>query len=99
MPQSPFRFTQWSCVVLTMLGLMPWATTAGSLVYHAIESPVPLTMSVAAWLAMLVPVWVAWFGALAWSKRNESAVPAVVMTLPIVVCIGLFFVMPAGAMR
>jgi hypothetical protein len=94
MPQSTFRLTQWFCVLLTLVGLLPWAATAASLVYRAIESPVPLTMSVAAWLAMLVPLWVAWFGVLAWSKRDETALPAVMMTLPIIVCIALFFVIP-----
>ncbi len=97
MPRSPCRLTQWSCVALTVLGLLPWALMCGALVYRAIHSPVPLTMSVVAWVAMLVPLWVIWFGSIAWHKRHESAFPAMVMAAPLVMCTAVFLLMPAAA--
>ena len=85
MPRTPCRFTQMSCVAMVVLGLLPWALLVGALMLHAIQSPVPLTMSVVTWLVLLVPVWVIWFAIVAWRKRNETVLPAVLMAVPIAV--------------
>ena len=93
---SPCRLTQVSCIAMVALGLLPWGLLVGALALHAIDSSVPVTMSVVVWLVLLVPMWVAWFGSVAWRKRHETAIPAVVMAAPIVVITALFFMLPSG---
>ncbi len=97
MPRTLCRLTQAVCIALATLGLFPWALMCGALMIRAIESRLPLTMSVVAWMAMLVPFWVLWFGAIAWSKRNETAIPAMIMAAPLVICMGLFMLIPETA--
>ena len=97
MPRAPCRLTQMSCIALVMLGLLPWGLLVGGLMLEAIDSSLPLTMALAAWLVLLVPLWVLWFAIVAWRKRNESAVPAVLMAVPSVVVSALFMLMPLGA--
>ena len=77
MPRIPCRFTQLSCIALVMLGLLPWGLLVGALMFEAIDSALPLTMSLAAWLVLLLPLWVMLFAIVAWRRRDESAVPAV----------------------
>lgn len=97
MLRSPCRLTQVSCVAMVALGLLPWGLMVGGLLLHAIESSVPLTMSLAVWLVLLVPMWVVLFAIVAWRKRNESAIPAVLMALPSAIVTGLFMLLPLGA--
>lgn len=89
------RLTQVSCVAMVLVGLLPWAFLAGGLILRAIDSRQPLTMSVAAWIVLLVPLWVMWFAIAAWARRDESALPAVVMAAPVAVVTGLFLVIPS----
>jgi len=95
MSRSPRRLTQISWIAIVVFGLLPWALLTGGLVLRAIASHQPLTMSVAAWMVLLVPLWVMWFAASAWSKRDETAIPAVVMAAPVAVVMALFLVVPA----
>ncbi len=97
MSRAPCRMTQWSCVALVVLGLLPWALLVGSLLYRAVNSQLPITMSVIAWLVLLVPMWVAWFAISAWNQRHETAVPAMIMAAPVVLVTALFLALPAGA--
>jgi len=46
---------------------------------------------------MMVPLWVLWFGMIAWRQRHESAVPAMVMVAPLLICAALFMLMPEAA--
>ncbi len=95
MSRAPRRLTQISCVAMVVFGLLPWAFLTGGLILRAINSQQPLTMSVAAWMVLLVPLWVMWFAAAAWSKRDETAMPAVLMAAPVAVVVALFLVVPA----
>jgi len=95
MSRAPCRVTQFSCVAMVLFGLLPWALLVGGLVLRAIDSRLPLTMSVVAWMVLLVPLWVMWFAAAAWSKRDETAAPAVMMAAPVAVVMALFLVIPA----
>jgi hypothetical protein len=94
---SPRRITQFSCLAAVVLGVLPWVLTLTAVTVYAIESSGPLPMMVVAWLVLLVPLWVAWFGAMAWRQRHETAVPAVVMATPPVLVAALFFMLPLGA--
>lgn len=96
MSRAPRRLTQISCVAMVVLGLLPWTFLVGGLVLRAINSQQPLAMSVIAWIVLLVPLWVIWFAAAAWSKRDESAAPAVLMAAPVAVVLALFLVIPAA---
>lgn len=96
MSRAPCRVTQLSCVAMVLFGLMPWALLVGGLLLRAIESRLPLTMSIVAWMVLLVPLWVIWFALAAWSKRNETAKPAVMMAAPVAVVMALFLVIPAA---
>lgn len=96
MSLDPFRTTQWSCVAVVAMGMMPWALLVGSLLVRAIDSASPLTMSVVTWVVLLVPLWVAWFGALAWRHRNETAAPALIMAAPILLITALFMLIPSS---
>lgn len=97
MLRTPCRLTQWSCVAMVVLGLLPWALLVGALVLKAIDSTSPLALSIAAWIVLLVPMWVAWFGAIAWRQRHETVVPAVIMAAPVLVITTLFMLIPNGA--
>lgn len=96
MSRAPRRLTQLSCVAMVVLGLLPWTFLVGGLVLRAINSQQPLAMSVIAWIVLLVPLWVIWFAAAAWNKRDESAAPAVLMAAPVAVVLALFLVIPAA---
>jgi hypothetical protein len=91
------RFTQISCIAVVVLGLLPWGLLVAALLLEAIDSHLPLTMSLAAWAVMLVPLWVSWFAIVAWRKRHETAVPAVLMALPSTVVTAWFMLMPVAA--
>lgn len=91
------RVTQFSCIAVVVLGLLPWGLLVGALLLEAIASPLPLTMSLAAWAVALVPLWVTWFAIVAWRKRDESALPAVLMALPSSVVTAWFVLMPVAA--
>lgn len=82
MEPAPSRFLQVACAVIALLGFAPWALVFAGTMLGAIESKSPLVMSVAAWLVLLIPVWVIWFGIVAWRDRDVSAKPAVLMALP-----------------
>ncbi len=90
------RTIQISCIGLVALSALPWMLLAGSMLLKAVESTSPLAMSVAAWLVLLVPLWVAWFAAAAWSKRDETSAPAVLMALPLPFVAVLFMIVPAA---
>lgn len=94
MSRAPCRLTQLSCVLLVVLSAAPWAWLSGDLVLQAIHSRLPLTLSVAAWLVMLVPLWVCWFALIAWQRRHESSAPAIVMAAPLLVVTTAFLLMP-----
>ena len=94
MSLAPRRLAQFCCVAIVLAGLMPWAAFTGRLLGVAVESHKPLTMSVLAWLVMLVPLWVAWFATSAWSRRDESAVPALLMAAPPLIVTALFLAVP-----
>lgn len=93
---APSRVLQIACAVAAILGFLPWAIVFGGTVLKAIESQAPLTMSVAAWLVLLVPLWVIWFAILAWQNRDVSARPAVLMALPAVVITALVLALPSA---
>jgi cytochrome bd-type quinol oxidase subunit 2 len=97
MPRCPNRITQWSCVAITAVCLVPWALLVGTLVIRAIDSRQPLAMSLFAWIVLLVPLWVIMLAVVAWQKRDESERPAVLMALPLVAISALFFMLPLGA--
>lgn len=94
MSLAPRRLAQLGCVAIVIAGLAPWASFTGRMLVKAIESHQPLTMSVVAWVVMLVPLWVAWFAMSAWSRRNETAMPAMLMAAPLVVVTALFLTVP-----
>ena len=96
MLRNPCRLTQFSCIAMVALGLLPWGLLVGALALHAIDSSVPVAMSVIVWLVLLVPLWVALFGTVAWRKRHETALPAVMMAAPILVITAVFLMMPPG---
>jgi hypothetical protein len=96
MPFTPRRYTQLSCIMMVVLGLLPWALLVGALMLQAIDSSQPLAMSLFAWLVLLVPLWIVLFAAVAWRKRHETAVPAILMAVPSVVVTALFMVLPPG---
>ena len=91
------RLTQISCIAMVLVGLLPWGFLTARLVLRAIDSHLPLTMSVAAWMVLLVPLWVVWFAIAAWAKRDESTLPAVLMAAPVAVVTALFLVVPGVA--
>jgi hypothetical protein len=92
---APSRILQICCAVAAVLGFLPWGRMFGDTVFQAIESPSPLAMSLAAWLVLLVPLWVVWFAILAWQNRNVSVRPAVLMALPAVVITALVLALPS----
>ncbi|MEQ1717469.1 MAG: hypothetical protein ABL907_16075 [Hyphomicrobium sp.] len=96
MSRTPCRLTQLSCVAMVALGLLPWALLVGALLLRAIDSTLPLTMSLLAWVVLLVPVWVGWFAVIAWRQRDETALPAVLMAAPFVVVTAMFMMLPSG---
>jgi membrane protein DedA with SNARE-associated domain len=83
-------------VATTLLGFLPWGLVVGAMTLQAIESPSPLTMSVVTWLVLLLPLWVAWFAVVAWNKRDETAMPAVLMALPAIVATVMLLAMPVA---
>lgn len=94
MSRTPCRITQLSCAVTAALGFLPWGLLLAAATLQAIESPDPLTMSVAAWLVLLVPLWVLWFAVVAWNRRHESAMPALLMAAPAVVVTAMLLALP-----
>lgn len=96
MSPSPCRITQLSCLATTLVGVLPWGIVVGAMTLQAIESSSPLTMSVVTWLVLLLPLWVAWFAVVAWNKRHETALPAVLMALPTIVAIVMLLAMPVA---
>lgn len=96
MSRVPRFYTQFACVFLVLLSALPWVSLTGDLLVQAIHSRVPLTLSFAAWLALLVPFWVCWFAVIAWQKRHETSAPAVVMAAPLLVVTTAFLLMPAA---
>lgn len=96
MSSSPCRVTQLSCLATTLLGMLPWGILVGAMTLQAVESHSPLTMSVATWLVLLLPLWVGWFAIVAWNKRNETALPAVLMALPAIVATVMLLAMPVA---
>ena len=97
MPRAPCRLTQLSCIAFVVLGLLPWGLLVGALTLDAIGSSMPLAMSLAAWLVLLVPLWVSWFAIVAWRQRNQSAFPAVLMAVPCAIVMAWFMLLPAAA--
>lgn len=97
MLRSARRVVQWSCIALVVLGALPWLALVGSLVIRAVESRQPIAMSVIAWVVLLVPLWVMWFATAAWDQRHETAIPAVLMAMPLLVVTVLFMLLPAAA--
>ena len=91
---SPSRKLQVICLLVACIGFAPWALMFSRTVLRAIESEQPLAMSVAAWLVLLVPVWVVWFGIIAWRDRNATVAPAVLMALPALIIGGVRLLMP-----
>lgn len=94
MSLSQFRVVQLSCIALVVLGTLPWLLLASAMLLKAVQSTSPLAMSVAAWIVLLVPLWVAWFAVAAWSKRDETPAPAVLMALPLPFVGMLFMLVP-----
>ena len=90
------RLTQASCSLLVLLSALPWASLTGDLLVQAVHSRLPLTLSFAAWLVMLVPIWVCWFAVIAWQRRHETSAPAIVMAAPLLVVATAFMLMPAA---
>lgn len=95
MSRVPRRFTQLACAFVVLLSALPWAWLTGDLLVKAVHSRVPLALSLAAWLVMLVPIWVCWFAVIAWQKRHETSAPAIVMAAPVLVVTTAFLLMPA----
>ena len=91
---APSRMLQYACAVVALVGFAPWAFMFSGTVLHAIESKQPLAMSVAAWLVLLVPIWVVWFALVAWQRRDASITPAVLMALPAVIITGVSVLQP-----
>ena len=83
-----WRLVQIACAVVAIAGLAPWASMFGAIVSRAIDSEQPLIMCVAAWLVMLMPVWVIWFALVAWRRRDFSLTPAILTTLPTLLIAG-----------
>ena len=98
MAPAPSRKLQIACAIVAVAGIAPWALTFSGSVLRAIESEQPLAMSVAAWLVLMVPVWVVWFAVVAWRQRNASATPAVLMALPALIITGARVMLPIAAM-
>ena len=98
MPRAPSRYLQIGCAIVAAVGFAPWAMTFARTVLTAIESETPLAMSIAAWLVLLVPVWVIWFGLLAWRERDASNTPALLMALPAVLIAGLSLLRPLASL-
>lgn len=96
MSRGPCRITQLSCLAATLLGVLPWGLVVAAMMLQAIESSSPLTMTVATWLVLLLPLWVAWFAVVAWNKREETALPAVLMALPTIVATVMLLAMPTA---
>ncbi len=82
MTPAPSRSLQIACAVVACLGFAPWGLVFAGALVGAIESKSPLFMSVAAWIVLLIPVWVIWFATVAWRERDVSAKPAVLMAVP-----------------
>ena len=82
MKPAPSRYLQIGCAAIALLGFAPWALVFAGTMLGAIESQSPLAMSFAAWLVLLIPVWVIWFAIMAWRDRDVSAKPAVLMAIP-----------------
>lgn len=91
---APSRALQIGCAVAALVGFLPWGIIFDGMVLGAIESHAPLTMSVIAWFVLLVPVWVLWFAFLAWTERDVSARPAILMAIPAVVITALMITLP-----
>lgn len=96
MSSTPCRFTQFSCVATAVVGFLPWGIVMAAMTLQAIESPAPLMMSMAAWLVMLLPLWVVWFGIVAWNKRHESIMPALLMAMPALLVTAIVFALPVA---
>ena len=94
---SPSRKLQIACAVVAFIGFAPWALMFSRTVLRAIESEQPLAMSVAAWLVLLVPVWVVWFAVIAWRDRNATVTPAVLMAMPALIIGGVRLLLPFAA--
>lgn len=92
--RTPSRITQVSCATAGFVGLIPWGFLTPSLINSSISSATPLTMSVATWLVVLVPIWVGWFAVMAWDRRDVSSVPAVLMAVPAIVVTALLIALP-----
>ena len=98
MSHAPCRLTQLSCVALALGGMLPWGLLIAALTLRAIDAPVPFPPSlIAACVVAMLPVWVAWFAVLAWRRRNETALPAVLMALPSAIVTALLMLLPAAA--
>lgn len=94
MKPAPSRFLQIVCAMIAVIGFAPWALVFAGAVLGAIESRSPLVMSFAAWLVLLIPIWVIWFAIVAWRDRDVSAKPAVLMALPGALCTVLAMTTP-----
>jgi hypothetical protein len=95
MKPAPSRHLQIVCAIIALIGFLPWGLMLAGTIGRAIESNVPLALSVAAWLVLLVPVWVIWFAVAAWQQRHVSARPAVLMALPAVLVTAFLVTLPA----
>ena len=91
---NPSRRLQFACAIVACVGFAPWAFMFSGTVLNAIESEQPLAMSVAAWLVLLVPIWVIWFALVAWRERNATVTPAVLMALPALIISGMRLLSP-----
>ena len=77
------RRLQVASAIAVVPGFLPWSQLADNAVHGAIHSEqAALTLSVVAWLLLLLPLWVAWFALRAWEQRNVSCLPAVLMAVP-----------------
>jgi hypothetical protein len=99
MAPAPSRKLQVACAIVAFVGLAPWGLMFSGTVLHAIESEQPLAMSVAAWLVLLVPVWVIWFALVAWRDRNATVTPAILMALPALIIGGVQLLLPLTGLR
>ena len=88
------RIVQLLCAAVAVIGFLPWGQMLAGTIGRAIESNAPLMLSVAAWLVLLVPIWVLWFAVVAWHQRHVSARPAVLMAVPAVVVTALLVALP-----
>jgi hypothetical protein len=98
MVPAPSRRLQIACAIVALFGFTPWTFMFSGTVLNAIESERPLAMSVAAWLVLLVPLWVVWFALVAWRERNATVTPAVLMALPALIIAGLHALLPLTAL-